>query len=46
MTFAQSVRRGEQELARGEISIACVDRSGVKPRRIPKEMKDRLGPVQ
>ena len=46
MIFAQSVWRGEQELARAEISIACVDRSGIKPRRIPKDMKDRLAPAQ
>ena len=46
ITFAQSVRREGQDLASGELTIACVDRSGVKPRRIPKDMKDRLGPAQ
>ena len=44
MTMAQSVRRGEQMLARGEVTIACVDRAGVKPRRIPRDMLDRLAP--
>jgi len=44
--FAQTVRRAGQALATGEVTIACVDRSGVKPRRIPKDMKDRLAPAQ
>ena len=44
MTMAQSVRRGGEMLARGEVTIACVDRAGVKPRRIPPDMLDRLAP--
>jgi tol-pal system-associated acyl-CoA thioesterase len=46
IVFEQSVRRGTEEMARGELTIACVDRSGVKPRRIPGEMKDRLTSAQ
>jgi tol-pal system-associated acyl-CoA thioesterase len=38
MVFFQSVRRGEEILAQGEITIACVDRSGIKPRRLPREV--------
>jgi tol-pal system-associated acyl-CoA thioesterase len=44
--FTQSVRRAGQVLATGELTIACVDRSGVKPRRIPAKMRDRLAPAQ
>ena len=46
ITFEQVVRRGGEDLARGELTIACVDRAGVSPRRIPKDMKDRLTPAQ
>ena len=45
ITFAQTVRRAGQELAAGELTIACVDRGGVKPRRMPREMKSRLASV-
>ena len=40
--FRQSVLRGEDLLATGEITIACVDRAGVRPRRLPLEMAARL----
>jgi YbgC/YbaW family acyl-CoA thioester hydrolase len=46
MTLAQAVRRGDEILAEGDISIACVDRAGVKPRRLPDEMRARLIQVQ
>lgn len=46
ITFEQAVRRDGEDLARGELTIACVDRAGVSPRRIPKDMKDRLTPAQ
>ena len=46
MTLAQTVRRGEEILAEGDINIACVDRAGVKPRRMPDEMRARLSQVQ
>ena len=35
MVFRQEVRRGSDVLADGEVRVACVDRDGVKPRRIP-----------
>ncbi len=38
MEFHQSVRRGAALLARAEVTIACVDRASVKPRRLPQEM--------
>jgi tol-pal system-associated acyl-CoA thioesterase len=38
MVMAQRVMRGEEVLARGEVTIACVDRAGVKPRRMPADM--------
>jgi len=43
MTLWQSVVRGSEVLAEGEIRIACVDKVSVKPRRIPKAMMARLG---
>ena len=43
MSMRQTVRRGEDILAAGEITIACVDRAGMKPRRIPEDMTARLG---
>ncbi|MFK8049461.1 MAG: tol-pal system-associated acyl-CoA thioesterase [Halioglobus sp.] len=42
MTLYQSVARGSEVLAKGEIKIACVDRSSLKPRRIPREMMAQL----
>ncbi len=42
MVFHQSVRRADALLARAEVTIACVDRVGVKPRRLPPEMVRRL----
>ena len=42
MVFHQNVRRGDELLARAEVTIACVDRVGVKPRRLPLEMAARL----
>jgi tol-pal system-associated acyl-CoA thioesterase len=45
MVLQQSVRRGEEILAQGEVTIACVDRAGVKPRRLPGEMRDKLAGV-
>ena len=35
MVFFQSVMRGDEVLAQGEMTVACVDRSGLKPRRLP-----------
>jgi len=38
IVFHQRVRRGDELLARGEVTIACVDRAEMKPRRLPPEM--------
>jgi len=43
MALRQAVRRQGETLAEGEVTIACVDRDGVRPRRIPKEITGRLG---
>ncbi len=42
ITMIQSVWRGDELLAQGEVKIVCVDKSGLKPRRIPKQMLARL----
>lgn len=42
MVMHQRVLRGDEVLAEGEVTIACVDRSTVAPRRIPREMVERL----
>jgi tol-pal system-associated acyl-CoA thioesterase len=42
MVFRQSVRRAGEVLARGEVTIACVDRTDMKPRRLPPEMVAQL----
>ena len=46
MVMRQCVRRGTQMLAEGDVTIACVDRAGLKPRRMPTEMVARLRPAQ
>lgn len=46
MVFDQCVRRGDEILAQGEITIACVDRSGLKPRRLPQEVVGKLQGMQ
>jgi tol-pal system-associated acyl-CoA thioesterase len=38
MQLQQSVRRGGEVLAQGQVTIACVDKHSLKPRRIPKTM--------
>ena len=42
IVFHQSVRRGDEVLAQGEVTIACVDRAEMKPRRLPPETAARL----
>lgn len=42
MILQQRVLRGEDILAQGEVTVACVERSGVKPRRLPGVMRDKL----
>jgi tol-pal system-associated acyl-CoA thioesterase len=46
MVLQQSVLRGGQVLAQGQVTIACVDRAGVKPRKMPREMIDALRTAQ
>lgn len=46
MVFFQSVMRGEEILAQGEITVACVDRNGLKPRRLPPEVVGKLQGMQ
>ena len=42
MVLAQTVRRGDQVLAQARVTIACVDREGVRPLRIPRDMVAEL----
>ena len=42
IVFQQSVMRAEELLARGEVTVACVDRVELKPRRLPPDMVARL----
>ena len=42
MLMRQQVQRGDEVLARGEVTIACVDRAGLKPRRMPADMVAKL----
>ena len=46
MVMYQRVQRGPEVLAQGEVTIACVDRAGVKPRRMPADMVATLRAVQ
>lgn len=42
IVFHQRVCRGAEQLAEGEVTIACVDRVQRRPRRLPAEMVARL----
>ncbi|MBE9538311.1 MAG: tol-pal system-associated acyl-CoA thioesterase [Proteobacteria bacterium] len=42
MTLQQSVRLATEVLAQGEVTIVCVDKQGLKPRRIPKSMVEKI----
>ena len=46
MVMYQRVQRGQEVLTQGEVTIACVDRAGVKPRRMPADMVATLRAVQ
>ena len=46
MVMYQRVERGGEVLAQGELTIACVDRAGVKPRRMPADMVATLRAAQ
>lgn len=45
LLFRQSVRRGDELLAEALITVACVNRAGTRPRRLPPEMTAALGPL-
>jgi tol-pal system-associated acyl-CoA thioesterase len=38
MVLEQAVQRGDTVLAQGEVRIACVDKTSLKPRRLPAEI--------
>ena len=40
VNFEQVIHRGEQELARGKVVVACLDASTFKPRRLPASMRE------
>jgi tol-pal system-associated acyl-CoA thioesterase len=42
IVFEQRVLRAGEVLAQGELTIACVDRAGVRPKRLPREMVARI----
>ncbi len=46
MRMRQSVRRQGHPLVQGDVTIACVDRNSLKPRRIPREIIEKLRPTQ
>jgi 4-hydroxybenzoyl-CoA thioesterase len=46
MVMQQRVKRGEEMLAQGDVTIACVERSGLKPRRLPRQMVASLQTMQ
>ncbi len=46
MTLWQSVTLAGDILAQGEVSIVCVDKASMKPRRMPAAMREKLLAVQ
>ena len=46
MRMRQSVRRNEEVLVHGDVTIACVSRSSLKPRRLPREIIEKLRTTQ
>jgi acyl-CoA thioester hydrolase len=40
VNFQQVIHRGEQELVRGTVVVACLDASTFKPRRLPASMRE------
>lgn len=46
MVLDQQVRRGDAVLAQGKVTLACVARDGIKPRRIPEPMLTTLRSLQ
>ena len=45
MMLQQSVKCGGEVLAQGQITIACVNKLGLKPQRIPRRMRDSLAAI-
>lgn len=45
MLFEQQVLSGAQLLCAGTVKVACVDRHGLKPKRIPAQMLAQLRPT-
>jgi tol-pal system-associated acyl-CoA thioesterase len=45
MVLEQSVWRGLEVLAQGQVTIACVSKSGLKPQRIPRLMRESLAVI-
>ncbi len=41
----QTIKRGDQVLAKASVRVACLDNNN-KPRRIPKDVRERLAPLQ
>ena len=46
LVLHQAIRRGSELLASAEVTIACVDRAGGRPRRLPRDMLDTLRAAQ
>lgn len=42
MVFGQDVLRGDEVLVTGDVTVACVDRNSLKPRRLPVPMAAAL----
>jgi acyl-CoA thioester hydrolase len=40
VNFEQVIHRGEQELVRGKVVVACLDAATFKPRRLPASMRE------
>lgn len=46
LVMGQTISRGGELLASAELVIACVDRAGLRPRRLPRDMLDTLRTAQ
>ena len=46
LQMQQAVMRQDEVLVHGDVTIACVDRSSFKPRRLPREMTEKLRATQ
>ena len=42
LTFAQRVKRGEEILVEGEVTLATIGQDDGRPRRLPKDVRTRL----